>query len=554
MSCLSRRPPAIPARRLRGEDGNVLVTTVMVSMVVGMLASLALITGTQADRSSSSDRNHEQALGVAEAGINQVISRISAQASGTNTSNPNFWAMPRGVTCPSPQCPTPTAATCSQGGTCAEAENNAAYWATAPQGKFWYWVTRTSTGFVVDAESTSGATQLGRGRHVQVTLEPPLRFDGGHVYALFSYTSIVIQNNDQVLDGDIFANDNIDISQSNHTGNNCLPDPTADACDPTLRGSLTAARGWVRLGGGVYVTGNAWSGGPNYAEHWAMDLAGGATVAGWARASSTDVPSPCGTVNDFDVNMASSARILGNLTTLGVKKGTGTIGSYTHQCTASFPAQPLPTFSFNRVNYGPGVYAVNTCPANRNGACEFSSVASFQSWLSQSSNSSNLKGAFLINEASPSQTNRVDLSGATLTDSLTVVTNAPIYTGTLDDASLPSTSATTLVLVSHYRPPVSTACDTEHDNSDCAVHIKNSFSLNTDLSCKTATLVYADLGPVAVKNGSSGGTGSLMCGSVLANGILVKNNETVTYDDRISRVVGFGPSTYAITNWKELPL
>ena len=34
--------------------------------------------------------------------------------------------------------------------------------------------------------------------------------------------------------------------------------------------------------------------------------------------------------------------------------------------------------------------------------------------------------------------------------------------------------------------------------------------------------------------------------------ILVKNGQTITYDDRIDEVVGFGPQTYVITRWQEL--
>lgn len=533
MTCLSRRTAV-------SDEGNALITTILISMVVGLFASLALVTGTFADRSSTSDRNHEQSLGVAEAAVHQVIERISAQASGADTSSPNFWSLAFGATTP---------ASCAVGGSCPDAKNDPAYSGSTAQGSYWYWITRcdphsptdpcrtptgiAADGFIVDTQSASGGTSLRRGRHVQVTLIPPARFPEGKNYAMFSYTSIAIQNNDQVLDGDVFANDNISISQSNHNTAN----------DPTLRGSLTAARGWINIDSSVLITGNVWSGGPDYTNHWAITMGGNSRVEGWVRASNT-TPGQCSDAN-YNVPMANGAVIAGSLTTLGTKSTqTGSvIGSYVpNTCTPASPPEPPPSYTFNPDLYGPEDYAVDTCPAH-NGVCRFSSVANFQTWFA--SNKSNFQGAYLVDGPGASQANRIDLSGAIMTGSVTIVTDAPIYTGNLDDSQVPGNSAT-LVLVSHYQPPTATGCDTEHDTSDCAVHIKNNFALNANGTCKTATLVHADKGPVAIKNGQT------LCGSVEADGILVKNNQQITYDDRITRIVGFGNSAYAIARWQEL--
>ncbi len=534
MTFLSRRTTA-------NDEGNALIVVILVSMLVGLFATLALTTGTFADRSSSSDRNHEQSLGVAEAAVHQVIERISAQASGTDTSSPNFWSLPLGATTP---------ASCSVGGACVAAKGNSAYSGSTAQGSYWYWVTRCDSrsasdpcrtpsglaadGFIVDAQSLSGGATLQRGRHVQVQLIPPSRFPEGKNYAMFSYTSIAIQNNDQVLNGDVFANDNISISQSNHSAQN----------DPTLKGSLTAARGWINIDSSVYITGNVWSGGPDYANHWAINMGGNSRIDGWARASNT-TPGQCNDSN-YNVPMANGASIGGTLTTLGTKSTqTGTVtGAYQpNTCTPASPPQPMPGYTFNPEIYGPDTYAVDTCPAH-NGVCQFSSVTAFQTWLA--ANETNFLGAYYVREGSPSQTNRIDLSGAQLKGSAVIVSDAPIYTGNLDDSQVPGDSAT-FVIVSHYQPPTASGCDTEHDTSDCAVHIKNNFALNANGTCKTATLVYADKGPVAIKNGQT------LCGSVLSDGILVKNNQQVTYDDRITRVVGFGDAAYGIVRWQELP-
>jgi len=505
------------------EEGNILITTVIVAMVIGMLASLALTTGRKADWQSSSDRNHEQSLGVAEAGIQQVIGRISAEASGRDTTEPNFWSLSPGQTSPS---------VCTAGNPCAAAQADPRYTFSTPQGTYWYWVTRTENGFKIDAQSRSGGAHLGRGRHIQVTLAPPERFPGGKAYALFSHTSIVIQNNDQVLDGDVFANDNISISQSNHNTAN----------DPTLRGGLTAARGWIALDSNVYITGNVWSGGPNYDQHWAIQLGGNSTIGGWAKASATDPPASCAQ-SDYNVPMANGARVLGSLTTLGEPTGAGTVGGsiYRNTCTSAAPAQALNDY-----------LAYTQCGQcyDQSSYYEFSSVAAFQSWLQSHIN--DFHGTFIVTAPTsgagmPTQTNRIDLTGAHMTGKVTIVTNAPVYTGNLDDSYVPSNiKDNTFVVISHYAPPVSTSCDTEHDTSECAVHIKNNFALDASGVCKTATLVYADNGPVAIKNGQT------MCGSVISNGIVVKNGQTLTYDSRISRIVGFGPSTYEVSRWQEL--
>lgn len=509
----------------------------LVSILIGALASLALTTGTQADRSSTSDRNREVALGVAEAGLHEVTARISAQAGGTNTSSPSFFALSPGVTAPCEIAgPTPPEQ-------CDAAKSSSAYRGTTPQGTYWYWVTRTTDGFIIDAQAKTPGTSLSRGRHIRVTLRPPDAFPNAN-YALFSHTNIALQNNDQVLDGDVFANYSVHIDNSNK--------------DPTVRGSITSATSWVSLDANVHVTGNVWSGGYDQTsaiDRWAIDLGSGALLDGWAKAS-VSVPNCQGELQtNYNVRMANGSRIKDSVTTFGAKTGGGTVDGNrvtSGACTSAATPQPIPTFTFNKANYGCALSGESwTCPSDYH---EFFSVTEFQSWLN--ANKNDFRGTFRVSDPNPSQTNRVDLTGAKLTGSVTIVTEAPacppcgvpVYTADLDDANAPGSPL--FVLVSHYRPPVSTTCDTEHDSSECAVHVKNNFALNADGTCKTATLVYADKGPVAIKNNGT------TCGSVIADGIFVKNGLTIAYDDRISRLVGFSPAagaTYVAEEWQELP-
>ena len=80
------------------------------------------------------------------------------------------------------------------------------------------------------------------------------------------------------------------------------------------------------------------------------------------------------------------------------------------------------------------------------------------------------------------------------------------------------------------------------DNSECSIHLKNNF----EPTCSTAVLTYSAFGPTVVKNNAS------ECGAVYADSIEIKNNQTMTYDARIERIIGFGPVTLEVTRWLEL--
>lgn len=144
-----------------------------------------------------------------------------------------------------------------------------------------------------------------------------------------------------------------------------------------------------------------------------------------------------------------------------------------------------------------------------------------------------------------------------MTGPVTIITEAPppagpndagygiaVSTENISDANVVGDSI--FVVVSHYKPPAGSVCSTEGADSDCAVQIKNNFATDASGACKTASLIYADNGPVAIKN--SGKT----CGSVISNGVQVKNGLTLQYDQRIDRVIGFGPTAYDIARWEEL--
>jgi hypothetical protein len=61
-------------------------------------------------------------------------------------------------------------------------------------------------------------------------------------------------------------------------------------------------------------------------------------------------------------------------------------------------------------------------------------------------------------------------------------------------------------------------------------------------------LVYSPYGPVAIKNSE------IQFGSIYADNIQIKNNQELTYDARVERVVGFEPVTLEVQTWLEIPV
>lgn len=496
--------------RLSDDSGNVLVVVVLVSMLVGGLAALTLRTGTQADFASSSDRNSEVALGVAEAGLHSAITDINQMAAaGTLPATDTFdGQLPEGLYDGEWTRCRPTT------------------WKTA--GFEECLATGTRNGFVVEASATKGGDTLGRTRRVRIALQPPEIFPDDK-YALFSKTSIDLKNNDTVT-GDVWANDNVIARQSLN-----------------LDGSITAAQGYIKVEKLVDIERFVWSGGFNAADDgWGVYVGEGSTIHGYAKASHSSPSDPdicASTASNYDI--IGTGSVAGDVTTPGSATVAHDPSKFHQECTAAPAPKALPVFNFNWANYSPPDPA--DCTATSSGPhCVFASVSEFQLWLNTSDHKNALKGVFEVNEPAPSQSagRRIDLSGAKVDGDLVIVTNAPIFTngmeetGTLDEAIV--------VLVSHYNPPVDSGCDVNHDSSECAIHIKNNFSFSPE--CKTATLAYADLGPVAIKNNQAA------CGSVISEGILVKNNQTLTYDPRLDRILGFGPVTYEVARWEELPI
>lgn len=176
-----------------GERGVAMVMTVIVIMVAASLAALVLVQGSSTERNSGRGANWNEALHVAEAGVDQAIALIGS----TNGAVPAPFS-----------------------GTTAEGT---------------YSVTVTDLGrnrYQMDSAGTAGTAQSLRAtREVRVILAPPVSFE----FALFSLTDVNTKNNNHVV-GDIWANGSVIVDQN-------------DVVD----GDITAATGWVQMLNGSIV-------------------------------------------------------------------------------------------------------------------------------------------------------------------------------------------------------------------------------------------------------------------------------------------------------------
>jgi hypothetical protein len=390
---------------------------------------------------------------------------------------------------------------------------------STPEGTYSVVVTRQSrNSYTIDATGAVRAgQQLNATRKLQVKMSPPVSFKN----ALFSFTTVQTKNGDDVS-GDIWANQNVIV-----------------ASGTTVSGSITAATGYVVVDGGASVGGDAWSGGFNPATNNAILLENNASVDGLAKASVTNPPDPitCGGAStaNYKVQLNGGASVGGDVTTWGTKTGAGTVGGTVHNnnCTPAPATVPMPSFSYSANNYDASTLHQYGTPATASATA----VSDFQAYMSAHGNQ--ISGTFYLNQTSPVNQNvRVDLTGVTIVGDTTIITNTPVFTNNTTD----DTSDAVVVLVSTYSPPVGTSCDLTQDKSECAVHLKNNFQT----SGNTALLVYTPYGPVAVKNNA------VQYGAVYADSIQIKNNEALTYDSRIERIVGFGQVTLEVTKWLEV--
>ena len=369
---------------------------------------------------------------------------------------------------------------------------------TVPQGTFSVSVVKPKRGWlVVTSTGTVGKVK----RRIEVTYGPAASFK----FALFSDTGLEVKNNNGTT-GDIFANQSIVLKQNSG-----------------VKGSVVSATGTIDMENNAQIQknngqgGNAYSGGYDAAGRWGIRLQNNAVIQGDAYAQE-ETCSPPDTTN---YNISNAGSVLGNAVAGGAINGSVGGTSVPFNCQLRQPTRLLPQY-----HYDPDLYG---------DAIEDTSAAAFQTWADAHSGS--LTGTHRVCDGGPdangqctSQSlNSIDLGGKTITGDFTLITNTLIDFNNNAAYLGPSDAFVSLISLNDSTDPP-------------AINIKNNFSIPDP---SPAVLVYSS-GLIYVKNNAESN------GAVYAGAISINNNLDVTYDPRVERTLGFGPTRYERVTWKEL--
>jgi hypothetical protein len=511
-------------RRLqREEDGYSLVIAILLLAIMMVLLVVALDAGSASLEQSSKSLQWSRALTVAEAGLDDSITRLGESRS---VSNP---------------CSMSSSTVCTGGG----GEYQVSW--TQSGGK----IVVTSIGYYPSKTSPAFT------REVQATYEPVPAFK----YAIFSQTSLDIANGTTVI-GDIYSDGDVSVGTGAH-----------------ICGSIQSSGGGVSLQNGSEIltaysdadgntcsgkSGRVWTGGTTGIVGTQQVVIGGDAIAG---APSTTTCSS--TSNNYAVTIGGG----GTYTVDGAAKACGKIAGITGE-TSSTPgvttAAPAPA-SFPTMVFDPDNYPASTstdplklqcyptggtCGSNQSSTA----VADFNAYVA--THKSSLTGTFAVWQSNPapmsnpggcstSSTTQICLDGPTLSGDFTLWTNAPVDFANTNTISTTSAAVSAdLVVVSTYQPASGTSCTS--NGGDCSIYGQNSVRFDggvaSDPNDGVVGLLYTT-GKMAFKqhpNSQSPGEGGLYAGSMD-----LANNYPIIYNSRIERVVG-GGIQYERTLWQEL--
>lgn len=335
-------------------------------------------------------------------------------------------------------------------------------------------------------------------RRIKVVYGPQDVFD----YALFSSTGITLKNNG-VTRGDIFANNSIYFENNS-----------------TVYGSVTSATGTVELTNGAAVRkdtgrlGNVYTGGYAASGLWGLYMANNSVVEGSAFAQAETCPGV--TADDSRYNIVASGTIQGSATARGTISGSVNGSRTPRNCQLRSATRTLPSFTWDASLY--------------TGELEYTSIASFSTWLS--SRQSSLSGVVRVwdptcSSAPSGPSSSISMNGATVTDDFVLVTNCRIDANNDFTVSAPSDSIVNIVVLNESSSPA-------------AVTIKNNLTVTNE-----AAVLFYSTGLIDVKNNLD------EQGAVYSGAIAVKNNMDVVYDPRVERSLGFGDVKYDRVSWQE---
>jgi Tfp pilus assembly protein PilX len=479
-------------RRMHGEqDGYALVIALLLVSIMVVLLVVALDAGIAALRGSSKGIEWSKTLTVAEAGVNDAVTRL-----GISRTTPN-------------PCEIGTATVCSGSG----GEYQVTWSATSDGGML-----VTSIGYY----PTKSAPRYSR--EVQVTYEPAQTFK----YAIFAQDDLTIANNPVVV-GDVYSSGAVTVDNN-----------------VTICGSITSANGTITLGQNDKITksyapygcsgesGNVWAGGSILGSS-------GVNVEGYAKASGPS-GATCASSGSapFPYDLTNMT-VTGTATACGRISGVTASGGATAGIPTTAPAvQTMPAFTFDPNNYSSLACYPSVAPCGSN--VSTTAVSEFNAYVS--ANKTNLSGTFAIWQSNPTQLTKINLDGVnSVPGNLTIVTNAPIDFGNTSTITTTASSAET-DFVSLYVPPTGTTCDT--NGGDCSIYGQNSIQFGPNV----VGLLYTT-GKMAFKNNCNGGSCTQFTGAVYAGSLDLKNGFNITYNSAIERTIGFGQSLQQ-TLWQEI--
>lgn len=284
-------------RKLRAaaadEGGFAMIAAITISSVLMVFTMAMLATGMHLQQSTVRDADWNEALSVAEAGVDRAVHEL--------TSNPAYAG--------------------TGGGTIA-----------VPGGEVEVTVTGETLGNIsIEAIGyvPSKTAAKSESRRLLVSYGPEDVFK----YALFSTTSLFVKNN-AVTYGDLFANQSVLLEQNS-----------------TVYGSITSATGTVEMQNNAAVRkqdgkgGNVYTGGYDASGLWGLLMSNGSVIEGDAFAEAEECP---GVVADDDrYNIAANGVIYGSALARGSISGS-VVGTRTpRNCQLRHSTKELPTFTWD---------------------------------------------------------------------------------------------------------------------------------------------------------------------------------------------------------------
>jgi Tfp pilus assembly protein PilX len=500
-------------REMHREDGYALVISMLLVSIMMVLLAVSLTAGTSSLRQSSLSLEWSKALTVAEAGVNDAVTLLGQNRSATNS--------------------------CSIGSSNVCDTSDGQYqlrWRTSGSqimiDSVGYYPTKAAPTFT---------------RQVEVTYEPIPSFK----YAIFSQTSVSVQNNMTVM-GDVYSAGDVTVGQ----GAVVCGSITSSGGGVTLVNSSQVVKSYSALGCSG-KSGNVWTGGTS-----GITGSSQVTVQGNLQASNPSTATCATNGTNYAIKMSSgggSMAVTGTATACGAIDSGVTAASKAAGTSSSQPVPiTFPAFTFDPNNYPSDPTdplrlqcypSGGTCGANDS----TTATSDFNTYVA--AHKTSLTGTFAVWQRSPSSSTYINLDGITLSGDFNLITNAPVNFGNTTTVSTTTSSISADAFVmSTYQPTGACTADLVNTGgADCSIYGKNAIEFDSGVQSNpddgVVGLLYTT-GKMAFVN-SSNNIADVGDGALYAQSMDFKNGFNVIYNARVERVLGFGAS-YEQVLWQEL--